>query len=344
MRRHWRILALGTLVSGVVIVLIARQLDLELLWESLRTANYAWVIPAAVLAALGLYTRAIRWQVLLGGGLRMSRTFHVMNIAYMLNAVLPMRLGEVARAWLASRGEDGVPFFHTASTIVVERLLDLLAVAVFLAIGLVVGPVPDVLRTTGLITTVLALGGFLFLVLLAAKRSWATALFEAVAGRLPVLKDSPLRPRLRMMFDHLLDGLQPIARIGSLSSVLVWTLISWGVSFLTGVVLMLVIYPQADAVATLLFIASASFAVALPAVPGNVGPYEGSILLALGALGYTATPEGLAAGTAFAIIVHATNLGVNSALGIIGMLAEGVSLSQITQQAEREAPPPAEVA
>lgn len=342
MRRHWRVLALGALVSGVVIVLIAGQIDLALLWESLRTANYIWVIPGFALAALGLYTRAVRWRVLLGHGLRPARAFHILNIAYLLNGVLPMRLGEVGRAWLASRGEDGVPFFHTASTIVVERLLDLLAVAVFLAIGLFVGPMPDVLRTTGLITTVLALGGFLFLVLLAAKRNWAASLFEAITGRLPGLKDSALRPRLRGMLDHLLDGLQPIARFGSLFAALLWTAISWAISFAGGMILMYVIYPEADAVATLLYIASASFAVALPAVPGNVGPYEGSILLALSALGYTSTPEGLAAGTAFALVVHATNLAVNAVLGIIGMVAEGVSFGQIAQRAEREVSPPAE--
>jgi uncharacterized membrane protein YbhN (UPF0104 family) len=110
--------------------------------------------------------------------------------------------------------------------------------------------------------------------------------------------------------------------------------VSWGFSFLTVIALMLVFYPQADPVATLLLIASASFAVALPAIPGNIGPYEGSILLAMGALGYTATDEGMATATAFALVVHAANIGVNAALGVIGLMAEGVSLGQIAQRAE----------
>ncbi|MBK8137680.1 MAG: flippase-like domain-containing protein [Chloroflexi bacterium] len=338
MRRHWRVLALGAVVSGVVIVLIARQIDFALLWESLRTANYAWLIPAVLLTALGLFTRALRWRVLLGGKPGLTRAFHILNIAYLLNGVLPMRLGEVGRAWLASRGADGVPIMRTASTIVVERLLDLLAVAVFIAIGLAVGPMPDALKTTGLITGAAAFGGFLFLIVLANRRDLATALFHRAAKLIPGSGGRTLAPRLAEWLDHLLDGLQPIAQFGSLIAALFWTGISWFISFLTGMILMLVFYPEADAVATLLFIASASFAVALPAVPGNVGPYEGSILLALTALGYTASPEGMATATAFALIVHASNIGTNAVLGVFGLVAEGVSLSQIARRADESDP------
>ena len=53
MQKHWRVLALGALVSGVVIYLIARQIDFALLWQSLRTANYVWLLPAITLTPEG---------------------------------------------------------------------------------------------------------------------------------------------------------------------------------------------------------------------------------------------------------------------------------------------------
>jgi uncharacterized protein (TIRG00374 family) len=337
-RKQWRILALGALVSAAAIYAIVSQIDLALLFESLRTANYLPLVPAAALTVLGLFTRSVRWRVLLGGGLNPKRAFHILNIAYFVNGILPMRAGEVGRAWLASRGENSVPIMKSASTIVVERLLDLLAVAVFIALALTLaaGAVPDALRVTGFIAGGLALAGFLFLVMLASRRGLATRMFEAVISRVPVLKSSTFRPRLAEFFEHILDGVQPIAKPVSLALALFWTAVSWGFSFLTGLVLMLVFYPQGDAVVTLLFIASASFAVALPAVPGNVGPYEASILLAFSALGFTGTPEGLATATAFALVVHFINLAINAVLGVWGFIAEGVTLGQITGRA---APP-----
>jgi uncharacterized membrane protein YbhN (UPF0104 family) len=94
---------------------------------------------------------------------------------------------------------------------------------------------------------------------------------------------------------------------------------------------MLAFYDQTDFAAALLFIAVASFAVAFPAVPGNIGPYEGSIIIALGALGYTQTDTAMATATAFAFTVHFLNLSMNSLLGIIGLFYEGVSLGQLSQ-------------
>ena len=339
MGKNGRVLALGALVSGVVIVLIAGQIDFALLLEALRTANYWWIMPTALVATLGLFTRALRWRALLGTGLGKSpwRAFHILNVAYLANGLLPFRAGEVARAFLASRGEDSVPVFKTASTIVVERLLDLLTVAVFIALALGLAPqgvIPEEFRTGGLVFGALALGGFLVLIGLAARRTLASRLFGAVIGRLPGLRSPTVLPRLSAWFEHILDGLQPLTNPASLVKVFFWNAISWALSWLNGAFLMLVFYPKIDAAAVFLFIASASFAVAIPAVPGNVGPYEGAILVAMYAFGYGVSEQDKATALAFALVVHFVNLAVNAVLGIIGILAEGVSFSQLTQGGE----------
>jgi hypothetical protein len=63
-------------------------------------------------------------------------------------------------------------------------------------------------------------------------------------------------------------------------------------------------------------------------MPGNIGTYEASILLALGALGYDA-----ASGTAviFAVMVHGINLLVHASTGVLGFIQEGISLEQLSQ-------------
>jgi uncharacterized protein (TIRG00374 family) len=331
--KNGRLLLIGAVISGAVIVLIATQIDIPLLWQALVSANYWWLIPSAALATLGLYTRALRWQALLGGGLGLTRAFHILNVAYLVNGILPMRAGEVARAFLANRGADGVPVFRTASTIVVERLIDLLTVAVFVALALVSAPgaVSEEFRTGGLMFGLLSLGGFVVLIALSARRVWAAEMFRAVAGRLPVLRRPAVLARLSTWFEHILDGLQPLTRPMALMAVLWWNTISWGLSWLTGALLMLVFYPEINPPAVFLFIASASFSVALPAVPGNVGLYEGAILLALFPFGYGSTEQGFSTALAFALVVHFLNLAVNAVLGVIGILAEGVSLSQLSQ-------------
>jgi glycosyltransferase 2 family protein len=331
--RHWRIILLGILVSGAAVFMIASQINFELLAGAFRTAftpaGLGWILLAAASAVMGLVMRAVRWRVLLNGGLPLNRSFHVLNIAYLVNGLLPLRIGEVARVWLASRGAQSVPMLQSAGTVVVERLLDLLAVVVQIALALIIAGdrVPQALRDTGVFMGVVSVTGFLFLVFLAGQRALAQKLLGFFSHRIVFLG----RLKLDRWLDHLLDGLQPITRPASLGKALLWTTIAWIFSFFSGYLVMPAFFGEADVVTTLLFISAASFAVALPAVPGNIGTYEASILLALTAMGYTTTPEATATATAFAVTVHLLNLGINALLGVVGFVAEGVTLEQISR-------------
>ncbi len=329
--KRWRIGLLGLAVSLLAIYFIVSQVDLEQVGNALLAARYEYLLPTALLLVAGLVTRAARWRVLLNGKLPPLRAFNIMNVAYLVNGILPLRIGEVARVYLATQVEPPVPVFQTASTIIVERLLDLLAVVLLLAGTLVAGPVPVELRAAAVVAGPAALFGFLGLVFLSWKRGLALRLMEAVAGRFDKTGE-PNRPtfvrRLSTWFMQFLDGLLPLTNPRALLLAFGWTAVSWTLSVVAGYVLMFAFYPTASWAATCLYIAAASFSIAVPAVPGNVGTYEGSILLALGAVGYG---EPLEVAVAFALVVHGVNLAVHASTGIIGFMQEGISLGQLSQ-------------
>src|SRR5262249_974346 len=81
--------------------------------------------------------RAGRWYYLFPPGSHPSHLFNALMIGYMGNNVLPLRAGEGLRAYVASR--RGQRFWTVLATIVVERVLDglavgLIVVALFLTI------------------------------------------------------------------------------------------------------------------------------------------------------------------------------------------------------------------
>lgn len=320
---QFKIGVLGLIVSVLAVIFIATQIDRQLFLESITTARYEYLIPTVILLLIGLVTRAIRWQILLSGGLPLGRAFSIMNVAYLVNGVLPLRIGELARMYLASRTEQSVPIPKTASTIIVERLLDLLAVVVMMLLALTVAPVPAELQAAGLTTAVIALIGFIFLVILARRRDFTLKLVSQFVMRISWLRDTSVVDWI----NQFLDGLAPLTEIAAFSRAIVWTAISWGFSVAAGYVLMFAFFEQGDIATTMLYIAAAAFAIALPAVPGNVGTYEASILLALSAMGYTESSTALA----FAVMVHAVNVFVHVSTGIVGFIQEGISLGQLTQ-------------
>ncbi|MEO8397137.1 MAG: lysylphosphatidylglycerol synthase domain-containing protein, partial [Chloroflexota bacterium] len=186
------------------------------------------------------------------------------------------------------------------------------------------GPLPDELRASAAFFVPIVVVGFAILLILASQRKRTLSFGARLIARLSILQ----RWNVIAWLEHFLDGLAPLTRRSELFQVLLLTTASWICSLASGYVLMIAFFGHGDWATTCLFSAAASLAVAVPAVPGNLGTYEVSILLALRAMGF-GDPIGTA--TAFAVAVHAVNLLVNSSLGVYGFFHEGVSLGQLSQ-------------
>jgi len=322
--KYWRAGLLGAIASLVAIYLIASQMkDVGQMWSALLSADYFWILISMGIIVIGLFARGARWRVLLGGALPFWRAFSITNVSYLLSGVLPLRMGEVARVYLATQAHPPVPAMKSISTILVERLIDVLSVLIILGLALSAGPLPDQIRATALFFVPVVIVGFAILIILSSQRAFTLRVAAQVVERVPLL----WRWDVLTWLEQFLDGLKPLTQPVALIQVLVFTIASWACSLLSGYVLMIAFFGHADWATTCLFSAAASLAVAVPAVPGNLGTYELSILLALRAMGFG---DPAATATAFAIAVHAVNLLVNSSLGIIGFIQEGISLDQLS--------------
>ncbi len=333
MKRRYTIVA-GLLISLVMLVLVLHDVDLNRVRLALTQADYGYVIPAAIILALSLLTRAVRWRVLLSWRLPLRHAFSILSISYLLNGTLPFRMGEVARLFLTTRVPQPVSAFTTLSSIVVERLFDVLIVIGMLGIVLAVLPVPGTIVAAGLALGVTSLGGLVALILVARYPARAFRILAWMERPLPFLRRWPLERYL----GRFLDGLAVLTSWRSGLLAISWSLISWGLSVAAGYVLMAAFFPQPSWTVALFFVAMASLAITVPYAPGAVGTFEAAVVLALSLTGYN-QPEGSA--VAFAIVLHVMNTSVHSLAGIAGLLHEGVTLGQVMRGAQDvSAPPP----
>jgi glycosyltransferase 2 family protein len=336
-----RISLMGLGVTLIAAYFIASQINGALFLHALQTARYAYVLPCILFLAIGLFTRARRWQTLLNYKLPLLRTFHIMNIGYLVNGVLPLRIGDVARLYLYARTEamnekskrssdktkrdeensTSKGMLTAAGSVLIERLLDLLAVVVMTMLALAFAPVPAELQAAASVGFVSAVVGFAALLIFAVNRPLLHRILAFVQRLIPFLQ----RFNLATWLDHLLDGLLPLTQPRLLAAALLWTALSWIFSVMAGYFLMFAFFDIGSVAATALYVSAAAFAIALPAVPGNVGPYEAAILLALKAMGYQQTESALA----FAVMVHAVNVFVHASTGVLGFIQEGLSLQQL---------------
>jgi len=125
-------------VSLLAIALLGwflRGANLADVWRHVRTAHVSLLVAALAFVSTTFWIRAFRWQQLLGpiGPTRFRTVFRSGVIGFAALSILPARVGDLLRPYLVAR-QDGLPFTSAFATIVMERVLDLIAVLSLMAI------------------------------------------------------------------------------------------------------------------------------------------------------------------------------------------------------------------
>jgi uncharacterized protein (TIRG00374 family) len=116
----------GLIISAAALYFAFKNVPLAELFDYLVSINYLWVVPAVVIAFLSFALRAWRWRIILESTRKISiwRAYNPMMIGFMINCVLPGRLGEVARPVILQK-EEKIPFTTGLATVVAERVFDI---------------------------------------------------------------------------------------------------------------------------------------------------------------------------------------------------------------------------
>ncbi len=128
-------------VPIVVLVLLFAALPgfkLDQLAKYLSEANPWWLLAALGIYYLGFPLRGYRWALLVratGYPLRVRDSTEIILISWLVNCLVPAKLGDVYRAYLL-RINTGVSLSTTFGTIFIERMFDLIAIA---TLGLAAG-------------------------------------------------------------------------------------------------------------------------------------------------------------------------------------------------------------
>ena len=325
-QRHWR-LGVGVLLSVVACGLMAKGIDVARTVTLLGRANYAWLVPNVVVTILAMTVRAHRWRALLEERVSAWRAFHVGNAGDFLNNVLPMRLGEVARAYLLGRNGD-VSAMQALSTIAVERLLDVLTVFGFLLAVLPFVPGDRIFIRAGAVTAAIAFAGVLVLFAAASRRESLVARAHGILAWVPGrVRDPTLR--------HVDEFLRGVHAIGARRFVVCvsWSIVEW--ASWVGADWMLLFAFDTNATWSMgVFVTCAiALGLAIPSAPSGAGIYEAAAVAALALFG---VPGDTA--LAYGLVLHLSNFGVAVLTGVWGLHTEGQTLAGIATEARKLQP------
>ena len=309
----WLSLQIG--VSTLFVWLAFREISWEELSNSFVGVSAGLVLVSMVLNLFSCWLRAVRWQFLMKPiqGISQHRVFSALMIGFMVNNILPFRLGEIARAY-ALKNSDGISFSAVMGTVVIERILDVFFLLIIFASLLFWFPFPDWVRAGSLLIGLVIAGATLFLWVLARRSeiafSWVRRVSSVFGQSTADRAESVMRSFVNgVRFSH---SIRDYAMI-SVLSVFIWLSYIYVIH-----TMMLACHFDAaglglgDATVVMVF---TSFAIMIPAAPGYVGTFHEIAKQSLMALHI-----GRGAALAWAILFHAAHYVLITGAGFVYFL------------------------
>jgi uncharacterized protein (TIRG00374 family) len=346
----------GLLLSGIALYVTFKNIPLSELVGYLTTVNYWWVIPAVAIALISFLVRAVRWQLLLHPIKKTGfwSAFHPLMIGFMLNCVLPGRVGELARPAIFYKKER-VAFSKVLATVGAERLFDLVALLVSFVFVLQAVEISSTLnltygdyhlskstlQTIGITTLKLSLALIACIALLSWRKSHR--LINRTILSLPTLlffASSSLKEKVREklcvrvvhILDNLAEGLHLLRSPKKVSLCLGLSFLVWAISGASYYVMTFgcpgieLSFLEIYAMMVIL-----CFFISLPSVPGFWGLWEAGGVFGLLIFGVAAKE---AAG--YTLTNHVFQILPVVVVGLISAIITGVNVMRVVSRASAQ--------
>lgn len=320
---------IGIGISIVLLYLLFRNVEFKKLGDVLLGINYLVIFPAILLQISSYWVRSLRWSAMLGSikKVKTSRLFPIICINYMANSVLPLRGGDILRAYLIGRNHD-ISKTAALSTVIIEKIYDGITLLLFMGAISLVYPFPKSIKSLGLIATIIFAGALLFTIFVVLFKERALKLVQFFTGLLP----EKIGTSIMKIATKLIEGFDVIKDKKSLMPVIIYSIIIWVLE--GSLVLTIAIAFGVDNVfyLSVFTLVVTNFGIMIPSAPGNLGTFEGACSTALNVFK-------IAGNTAigFALVYRVFLYIPVTTLGFIFLLKEGLTLSSVTSISDKKA-------
>jgi glycosyltransferase 2 family protein len=315
----------GVFISVIAIAAILYFVDLQRFVEAVCSANYWLLLVALISTMVWLAVRGIVWRTLLQARASYRDVFLTLCEGYLLNNFLPFRLGEIGRAFLLGR-KSKLGFMDVLSTIIIERILDLVFSAAILlcAVPFIVGAAEagNIAVTLGGVTVF----GLVALYILARNRVWALGVFHRYSTHWPGFQKQG-----GDFLSSLFSGLSILTDGWLFLRVLLWMALNWAIAIFQFHLLILAFFPQGTLVWSLFGLGAVAFGNAIPSLPGALGTFEGALGGAIMLLGGDQSTA-----LAAALTSHLFNYLSTGVFGLYALSSEGETMMGIYRQLSKK--------
>jgi uncharacterized protein (TIRG00374 family) len=280
---HWGV---GMTIGALSLYLALRNISWKEVWQAFQQADWGYMGMALVSVAVGVYAKAIRWQVLLGeSGRRVKLTKLVMAhlAGQSLNLIYPARVGDISRVYVI--GAMGISRMFLLGTIILEKLWDMFSYTLVFLLLLLLIPLPGWVSDSAYSVAAVTLIFFLASFIVAYQRRWFVHLAERLIGWLPEKTREQFLERIHAG----LKSLEVLQSRKELFWLAFWSTVVWVTGVLINHLVLLALRIRLPITASVLILVALQAGISLPTTPGRLGIFQYICVLALGIYGVDQT-------------------------------------------------------
>ncbi len=294
-----------------------RRGSLEGIGSAFRAVEWEWVVVAILLNLLSVIARALAWTTVIHSAMdpprpRFTLVFSAFSVGLFANALLPGRVGELARVGVLTRkmpGRKGA-WATLVGTVFAHRVFDIVPVLLLILYVVITASIPSSARATLLFVIGFGVGLFAF-AFVSARRHRHEMAIEGLG---------PVRRLLTMAR----AGLVVMRSPGEAAAAVFFQIIGWTCQLFAVYTAMRAFDIHAPLPAAGVVLLVMNVVTILPFWPGNVGLVQVAIASAL--VGYGVP---YSTGVAYGFGLQAIEASVGIGVGLLFLAREGVSFAML---------------
>jgi uncharacterized protein (TIRG00374 family) len=305
-------MALAIVLIALGVWYLADKVSLVDIIQALMLAKPGYILLGTMIMFVTVFAKAWRWQLMFrtpDDTPRYAPLFWSLMLGQYVNLIVPfLRLGEIARIYALNRQTE-IPMARSLGTLVVEKVLDSIMLAMTIGILLPLVILPEFVGEPGWILWIVPVTALLILYLLAYQTELITRFFQALAEKFPTRFG-------KRLLKWSLSGLEGLASLRNtrLSLLLVGSsaLIAF-LAILLPYVLFMAFDLQLGLIEATVIHVVVIIATTPPSTPGKIGVFNGAVALVL--LSYGLADEAVI--ISYSIVFHLVVILPQIALGAI---------------------------
>jgi len=314
-RSRWVRLGLSLAVFGGVFAALWFGPDWNSVGKGFQDVRWWWVGVAVAINLASIVSRSIAWTLVIDQALvsppRFRLVFSAFSVGLLANAVLPGRIGELARVAVLTRRMERRrrPWATLVGTVVVHRMFDLIPIVLLVLYVLVTAKIPA--WAYSIIVGVVSIGATLFVLAVLSARSVGHTRLDGLGA---------VRRGLHMAR----EGLAVLHRPWPAAGAICFQVLGWVCQLFAVFTAMRAFDIHEGVPAAALVLLVMNVATIVPLWPGNVGAVQVAIATPLVSYGVA-----YADGIAFGFGLQAIEASVGIGIGLVFLAHEGLSFASL---------------